>query len=323
MNEFQTMPVIEPIDLEKNKTKRKSFFSQIAKNKWYYIFLIPGITYFVIYHYLPMYGVTIAFRDYNLFRGMSGSPWVGLKHFRLLIGSSVFHRVFRNTVIISFYKLIFGFPVPIIVSLLLNELSSERFKRGIQSIIYIPHFISWAVLGGITYAILSPYHGALSIVFEAFDMKPINFLGSWKYFRGILVTTAIWKGFGWGTIVYLAALSSVDPALYESSKIDGAGRLQMMWHISLPSIRNVIVILFILRCGQIMNAGFIQVMSLYNPLVYEVAEIFDTYTFKVGIQQQRFSFTTAVGLFKSVIGLGMVLSANYLSRKFSEEGGLW
>jgi len=301
------------------KEKKIKFFNKhILKNLWYYIFLVPGIMFFIIFHYLPMYGVKIAFQDFNI-ANINASRWVGLKHFNFMFSSDLFYRAFFNTIIISLNKLIFGFPFPLIVSLMLNDVNKRLLKRTIQSFIFVPHFISWPVIGGIAYAILSPESGAISILFKALNMESISFLGDSKYFISLLVATDIWKGFGWGTIIYLSALTSIDPTLYEAAVIDGAGKLKQILHVTLPCISNIIVILLILRMGQIMNAGFLQVMSMYNPAVYDVSEIIETFVYKTGIIQMRYSFTTAVGLFNSVIGMTLVLITNYIARKYSDE----
>jgi len=300
-----------------------TFTKYVAKNKWIYIFLLPGIAYFLYFHYFPMYGLHIAFKDYNVLLGFAKSPWAGLKHFRVLFKDPMFYRIFRNTMLICLYKLLVGFPFPILISLFLNEIRLLAFKRTIQSIIYVPHFISWPVIGGITYALLSPQWGAIAGIFELLHIEPVNFLTSKEHFRGILVMTSLWKTFGWNTIVYLAALTMIDPELYEAAMIDGAGRFRRMWHVSVPGIMHVIVILLLLRVGTILDTGFDQVMSLANPMVLEVAEIFDTYTYKVGILEWRFSYTTAVGLFKSAIGLVLVVGANSISRKVYRQGAIW
>jgi len=266
-----------------------------------------------------MYGVIIAFKNFRIADGILGSNWNNFEHFRLLLFESyTFKRVFFNTLEISLLRLIVGFPAPIILALLLNEVINTRFKRIVQSITYLPHFISWVILAGIVHEILSPQRGIANYLITLFGGEPIHFLASKTWFVPVLVVTNIWKNVGWGSIIYLAALSSVDPSLYEAAEIDGAHRLQKAWHISIPAIASVIVILLILRLGRIMNAGFDQIFNLYNPLVYEVSDIIDTFVYRVGLIDARYDFSAAVGLFKNVIGVFLLLGTNAVVRRFSE-----
>ena len=299
-----------------NKTK-------ISKYIWIYIFLFPGLLYFVYFHYVPMFGLHIAFKDYNVLYGYGGSKWVGLKHFQSLMKDPMFFRVFRNTLLICFYKILFGFSIPIVIALFLNEIRNLHFKRTMQSLIYIPHFISWPVIGGLTYALLSPEWGAIADIFRIFDIPKTNLLTNKDNFRSLLVITSLWKTMGWNTIVYLAALTTIDPQLYEAATVDGAGRMRKIISISFPGILPTIVILLLLRIGTVLDTGFDQIMSMANPLVMEVAEIFETYIYKVGIKQWQFSYTTALGLFRSIIGFVLIYGANLISRKVYKEGALW
>jgi putative aldouronate transport system permease protein len=287
----------------------------------YGFFLIPALLLF-IFHYIPIYGIIIAFKDFQVTRGVFRSPWNNLEHFRTLFANPYFARIMRNTVIISVYRTVFGFPAPILLALLINEIGSMPLKRIIQSISYLPHFMSWVVLGSILMEILSPQRGILAYVYTLLGFEPPNLLTNARLFRPMLIVTGIWKDVGWGTVVYLAAISSVDPGLYESAAIDGANRFRQAIHITLPSITAVITILFILRIGQILNAGFDQIFNLYNPLVYEVCDVIDTYVYRVGLIDRQFDFSTAVGLFKNVVGVALLLSTNAIIKRFSEYG-IW
>lgn len=296
---------------------RSRLFKAINKYKYHYLLLLPGLIYFVIFKYVPMGGILIAFKDYKLAMGVFDSPWAGLKWFRILFDAPDFWVALKNTIIISFYKLIFGFPAPIVLALLLNEVMRSWFKRIIQTIVYFPHFLSWVVLGGMLFTLLSPSTGILAVL--GFESSPIM---QPENFRSLLVWSNIWKEAGWGTIIYLAAMSGINPELYEAARIDGANRFQLVTRITLPSIANTIVILLILRTGHILNAGFDQVFILYNPLVYSVADILDTYVYRVGLTMGRFALASAAGLFQSLVGLLLLLFANWASRRLGGSG-LW
>lgn len=286
-----------------------------------YLFLIPGVAYFIIFKYLPMYGIIIAFQDYSPFRGISGSEFVGLKHFIRFFTDDEFATVFRNTLLISLYKLVFGFPVPILLALMLNEVRIGWFKKTTQTLFYIPHFFSWVIFGGIVIQVLSST-GIVNSVLHRFGMEPVLFFEHKEYFRSIVVISDIVKESGWASIVYLAAIAGVDPALYEAARMDGAKKRHEIWHITLPCIGSTIMILLILRLGSVLELGVQQVFMLYNPLVYEVGDIIDTYVYRVGLTEQKYSFAAAVGLFQSVVGLILIYVANGLSKRFGG-GGLW
>jgi len=273
---------------------------------------------------VPMYGITIAFRDYNLFRGFSDAPWIGLEVFAKMFSLSSFNRAFRNTVIISLAKLAWGFPAPIILSLMLNAVVHAKLKKSVQTSLLLPHFMSWVVIGGILYMMLSPSSGVIKDVARFFGHQGtvVNIMGDKRYFRTFLVASEIWKEMGYGTIVYLAAIAGIDQELYEAARSDGASRMAQMWHVTLASIRPMIVLLLILRVGGILNAGFEQIFVLYNPLVVDVSEILDTYVYKMGVVQADYSLGTAAGLFKSIVGLIFVLSTNYLAKKIDPDSGL-
>lgn len=299
----------------KRHGNKSRYLSLIKKYYQYYLIALPGIIIFILFRYVPMTGITIAFKDFSLNKGIFDSPWAGLKWFEFLFVNDDFMMALKNTVIISLYKLVFNFPAPIILALLLNEVKKQAFKRTIQTIVYLPHFISWVILGGIAYALLS--QGAEII--QLFGMEKSPMIDPSK-FRTFLVLSEMWKSIGWGTVVYLAAISGIDPALYEAAVIDGANRLQQVRHITLPCISSTIIILLILRVGHILNAGFDQIFILYNSLVYDVADILDTYVYRVGLTMGRFSLATAAGLFKSVVGLLLVLFSNWLAKRVGEEG---
>lgn len=294
----------------------------VKKYKYMYLFLMPAIIWFFIFYYIPIYGVTIAFKDYSLTKGILGSSWVGFEHFERMFHSPEFTRVLRNTLVISFLKLIFVYTSGIFLALALNELLHDKFKKVVQSISYLPHFLSWVIIGSIMVEILSPSSGLVNQIIMALGGKPIYFLAETEWFVPILIISDIWQSIGWGSIIYLAAISGIDPQLYEAATMDGAGRFKKMWHITLPSIANVIIIMMIFNVGNIMNAGFDQIFNLYNPKVYEVADIIDTYVYRVGLVQMNFSFSTAVGLFKNVIGLILVLMVNRLANRYGQTG-LW
>jgi putative aldouronate transport system permease protein len=266
-----------------------------------------------------MYGLVIAFQDYNPFvGGITGSDWVGLKHFIELFQSNKFFHVFRNTLLISLYKILFRMPAPLILALLLNELWSPRYKKIVQTISYLPHFLSWVVIAGLFKDILSPNDGAINRFLGLFGVEPISFLGENRFFRSILVFTDIWRDSGWGAIVYLAAIAGINPELYEAAIIDGAKKWDQIWHITLPCISSTIAIVLILKMGAIMNVGTEHILMFYNEAVYDTGDVIGTYVYRVGIGQLEFSFTSAVGMFNSVIGLVMIVTANYFSKKYSE-----
>lgn len=282
--------------------------------------LLPGLLYFFIFRYLPMGGLLIAFKDYDIFRGIWDSPWVGLDIFREVFSSSDFKDVLVNTLLISVYKLVFGFPVPIILALLLNEMRVQLFKRISQTVLYLPHFISWVVIGGIMLTLLSPNYGIAGDIMRFFGVEPFNLLGSRDYFRSILVISDIWRNAGWGTIIYLAALTQVDPTLYEAAVVDGANKWKQTWHVTLPAISHVVILLLILEIGRIMNVGFEQILILQNPLVRDISDVFETYVYRVGIQRGEYSFTAALDFFKSVVAAVLIIAAHRFSKRLGQEG---
>lgn len=282
-----------------------------------YLMLLPGLIAIIIFHYLPMYGIVIAFKDFNLIEGITKSPWVGLKHFDALFQAREFQRVFRNTLLINIYRLIFQFPIPIVLALLINEVSHMFFKRTVQTITYLPHFLSWAIVGALVIDLLSPSTGLINTTLKSFGMSPITLMDK-KYFRTILVASQTWKEAGWSAIIYLAAISSIDPQLYEAATVDGASKWHQICHITIPGIRSTIVFIILLRISAIMATDVEQILMLYNPVVYEVGDVIGTYVYRVGLGQMKYSYTTAVGLFQSVIGFILLVIANYLSRRYAE-----
>ncbi|WP_019639604.1 ABC transporter permease [Paenibacillus fonticola] len=300
--------------------RSKHLLRDLVRDRWMYLMLLPGVLYFIIFKYVPMYGVTMAFQDYKPHLGFFGSPWTGMKHFIRFFSEPQFWMLFRNTIILALYNLIFFFPLPIILSLMLNELRRERFKRFVQTLIYIPHFVSWVVVVGIFYILFTTENGILNELIYRITGEKIAFLLEADWFRTMIVSQAIWKEVGWGTVIFLAALAGVDLQQYEAARIDGAGRWRQLWHITLPAIRSTIVILLILRLGNFLDSGFEQIFLMITPTNREVSEVFDTYVYTKGMTQAQYSYSAAVGLFKSFVGLLLVLGSNWLAKKFGEEG---
>lgn len=301
--------------------KRESaFMKALRKNKMIYLMITPGILYLLIYKYVPMYGLIISFQDYKPYLGISGSEWVGFKHFHRLFTSPDFWMILRNTLVLFGLQIVVFFPIPIILALMLNEIRRNYYKRTIQTLIYLPHFMSWVVVVSISYVLLTMDGGIINGILESLNFKPINFLLDSTWFRPMYIIQIIWREAGWGTIIFLAAIAAVDPQLYEAARMDGANRMKQMWHITLPSIRSVIVILLILKIGDVLELGFEHVFLLLNSTNRHVAEIFDTYVYVAGLRQGQFSYATAVGFFKGFVGLGLVIFANWLAKKSGEEG---
>ena len=297
--------------------KRRSFLRRVKKHKLHLMMIIPVILWYLLFKYGPLYGVTLAFKEFQLLKGITGSPWVGLDNFNRLFNSNNFWNVFQNTIIIAGLKFLFGFPAPIILALMLNELRGQKYKRVVQSLSYLPHFISWVIF----MVILSPTRGPINTLLKSMGMESIYFLGDPKYFRGTLVVTGIWKGIGWGSIVYLAAIAGIPDDLYEAARIDGANRFQQVLHVTIPSILPTIMVMLILKIGNLLSLGFEKVLLMYTPANSSVSDIIDTYVYRVGLQSNanQYSYATAIGLFSGVIGLILVTSANFLSRILTGE----
>lgn len=302
------------------RQKRQQLIKDLVRDKWMYLMLLPGVLYFVIFKYVPMYGISMAFQDYRPHLGFFGSPWVGFKHFERFFSEPQFWMLFRNTFILALYNLIFFFPLPIILSLMLNEVRHHRFKRFVQTFIYIPHFVSWVVVVGIFYILFTTENGILNELIYRLTGDKIAFLLEADWFRTMIVSQSIWKEVGWGTVIFLAALAGVDLQQYEAARIDGASRWRQLWHITLPAIRSTIVILLILRLGNFLDTGFEQIFLMIAPTNREVGDVFDTYVYTKGMTQAQYSYSAAVGLFKSLVGLILVLGANWLAKRFGEEG---
>ncbi len=305
---------------ERKIRKRMPFHQYVRHHWWLYLMILPGAVYFLIFKYVPILSLVIAFQDYNPWLGMLNSPFVGLKHFENFFTGNDFTRLLVNTLSISFLNLIFYFPMPIIVALLLNEIKNYRYKSTIQTMIYIPYFISMVIVASITYTLLNVNDGVINMMLKQATGETIDFLSGKEYFRGIIVIQNIWKETGWGMIIFLAALAGVDVELYEAAKVDGAGRWKQMWHITLPAIRGTIVIMLILRVGSILNTGFEQIFLMSNSLNRSVAEVFDTYVYRLGVTNGQYSFSTAVGMFKGIVGCVMVLGTNWIAKKCGETG---
>lgn len=305
--------------------RRTGKFIYLKKDLAFYLMLLPGVIYFLVFKYLPMFGIYIAFLDYKPYWGLEGiftSDFVGIKWFERFFHSIYAERLISNTIIISLYKLIWGFPAPIIFALLLNELRSKYFKKTVQTISYIPHFLSWVIVTGLLRQLTTIDGGLINEIISQFGGEPVLFLGSVKYFRSLLVISDIWRGIGWGAIIYLAAISGIDQELYESAKVDGAGIWQRMWHITLPAILPIVSIMLILRVGDLMDSNFEQIQLLLSSQVYSVGDVIETYVYREGILHMNYSYSMAVSLFQSVVGLILVLLSNQAAKRMGQEG-IW
>ncbi|OAS88616.1 MULTISPECIES: ABC transporter permease [Metabacillus] len=306
--------------MSEKQTTTITKLQRLKRDRWLYLLLVPGILYFLIFKYAPMWGIVIAFQDYSPFKGVFGSEWVGFENFIDFFQNPDFFRLLRNTFILAVLDLVFFFPAPIILSLLLNELRINSYKRTVQTFIYVPHFMSWVIIASITYIFFTTSGGVMNEIVSYFYGKEINFLSSPEWFRPLIMGQIIWKETGWGTVIFLAALASVDQEQYEAAIVDGAGRFRRLWHVTLPAVRSTIVVLLILRLGNFLDTGFQQIFLMSNSLNRSVADVFDTYVYFVGITQGAYSYSTAVGLFKSVVGIILVLGANKLAKKLGQEG---
>ncbi|WP_284645914.1 ABC transporter permease [Paenibacillus silviterrae] len=298
----------------------RKLIRDVRREPYLYLLALPGILFFVIFKYVPMWGVVIAFQNYSPLAGVTGSPWVGLEHFRTFFETPEFWLLFRNTMAINLLNLALFFPLPILIALLLNELHHVVYKRIIQSVLYLPHFLSWVIITGLTFTLLAKGEGLLNHMLEAAGLERKDFLTNPDGFWLLVTLQSMWKEAGWGTIVFLAAIAGVDPQIYEACRMDGASRLRQMWHVTLPALRGVVIILLILRLGDIMDVGFEQIFLMYNGAVSDVAEVFDTYVYRIGIGRGQFGYSTAIGLFKSVVGLVLVLASNKLAKKLGQDG---
>lgn len=299
---------------------KSSLFRYLRRNHPLYLMLLPGILYFVVFKYIPLLGSVIAFQDYNIYKGFLKSDWVGFQWFEQLVTYPQFKRLIANTIILSFYQIIFAFPAPIILACLLNELRHFAFKRMVQTLLYLPHFLSWTIVYGLVYMMFSSQTGFVNMVLVWFGYEPISFLQMPEYFRTLLISSGIWKEMGWSTIIFLAALAGISPSYYEAARIDGAGRWKQFVHVTFPGLLPAIVILLLLKIGHVLDVGFEQVYLFLNPTTLKVGEVLDTYAYRQGILGGQYSVTTAIGLFKSVIGFTLLIMANRISKKVSGEG---
>jgi putative aldouronate transport system permease protein len=281
------------------------------------LILVPLI-FIIIFAYVPMSGIIIAFKDFIPGKGVLGSPWVGLKHFRYMMQMPDTFLVVKNTIIIATLKIIIGFPVPIIFALLLNEIQNAYFKKSVQTIVYLPYFLSWVLLGGMVIDLFSVNGGIVNQIIGSFGIQPIYWLGDNRYFRSVLITTDIWKNFGFSAIVYLATLTNIDKTLYEAARIDGANRWKQTLYVTIPGIMPIVTLLAILNLGNILNAGFDQIFTLYNPLVYKSSDVLDTFVYRLAFEHINYSLGTAIGLFKSVVSLIFIVTGNLLAYKYTD-----
>lgn len=293
------------------------------KREWQlYVLLLPTIAWLLIFLYKPMYGLQIAFKDYSIFRGVAGSPWIGFEHFETLFNNDQFLRALRNTIMISLYSLLFGFPVPILLALMFNEVLNQTFKKTSQTIVYLPHFISSVIIAGIVITAFSPSAGIVNTFLGWFGVDPIYFLTKPEWFRPIFVGTTIWQEAGFQSIVYLAAIAGVSPTLYESAVVDGASRWQMMWKITVPSIMPTIIIMLIIRIGNMLEVSFEMIILLYQPATYETADVINTFIYRQGVQGGQYDLAAAAGLFNAVVAFALVMTANTISKRYSRTS-LW
>ena len=303
--------------------KRLSAGVGLKERYWeLYLIMLPALGFLFLFKYVPYGSIVIAFQDYNIFKGVFESKFVGLDNFHRAFTNPDFYRILRNTIIINFVKMSLYIPLPIIMALLINEVTQLRLKRIVQTTLYLPHFLSWVIVAGLFSSLLSVNGGLVNQLIRAVGLKPIGFMFSNDYFRGVIVVSALWKEVGWGTIIYLAAIASVDPQMYEAAVIDGASKLRQIWSITLPTIIGTIVVVALLSLGSILKNSFEQVFVMYNPAVYKTADIINTYVYRHGVGQLEYSYTTAIGLFNGVVGFLLIIITNALSRKFFERS-LW
>ncbi|MCQ6560500.1 ABC transporter permease subunit [Paenibacillus mendelii] len=296
----------------------ETFVRKFNQSKYLLLLFIPCLIYYILFRYFPMFGVIISFKEYNIFKGVINSPWVGFKYYEMFFQSHDFYKLLRNTFLLGLYKLLFGFPAPILLALMLNEVKQRIFKKFVQSISYLPHFISNVVVVSMILMFLSPSSGIVNQLIQAFGMDPVNFMSRPELFRAIYVLSEVWQHTGWEAILYLAALSSIDPMLYEAAEMDGASRWKKTIHITLPGIVPVIIVLFILNIGSVLDISFEKVFLLYNPAIYETSDILSTFVYRTGLGQGNFSYASAVDVFTGIIGLIFIYSANSISRKVGE-----
>jgi len=298
------------------------FFKTVKKGKYLWLLVLPGIIWYIVFAYMPMYGLIIAFKNFSPYKGIAKSPWVGFLWFQQFFESQFFWRLIKNTVILNIYSIIFSFPIPVILALLLNEVQHTWYKKVAQTISYLPHFISTVVVLGIMANFLSPVDGIINRIIETLGGQSINFMIEPKWFRTLYIVSGIWQEAGWGSIIYLASLSGIDTQLYEAATVDGASKLKQLWHISIPGILPTIIIMLILNLGHMLSIGYEKIILMYNPATYEVADVINTYVYRRGLINGEYSFGTAIGMFQSILNFAFIIIANRISKRVSEVS-LW
>ena len=322
MKFLMKVEVEAPVAAPKKKVGFLANLRSLLKNWELYLLILPVIVYYIIFHYVPMYGVQIAFKDFIASKGITDSPWVGLKHFERFFDSYYFERLIMNTLQIGLYELIVGFPVPILLALMINEVRSKAFRKTIQTVTYAPHFLSTVVLVGMLFIFLNPEYGFINMLIRLFGGDPVSFMTEPAWFKSIYVFSGVWQSMGWSSIIYLAALAGIDPQLHEAAKVDGASRLRRIWHINLPGILPTIIILLIMNVGSIMAVGFEKVFLMQNDLNRESSDVIATYVYRSGILGAQYSFSAAIGLFNSIINFILLVSVNFISRRVGQTS-LW
>ncbi|MFD2115763.1 ABC transporter permease [Paenibacillus yanchengensis] len=293
---------------------------RVARHWELYLLLVPVLAFFIIFHYWPMYGVQIAFKNFSPLKGIMGSDWVGLYHFERFFDSFFFSRLFWNTIGISVYELLVGFPIPIILALMINEVRSSRFKKVVQTVTYAPHFLSTVVLVGMLVTFLSPTSGVINHILALFGIEPVSFMTEASWFKTLFVSSSIWQNAGWSSIIYIAALTNIDPQMHEAAMIDGAGRMKRIWHINIPGIMPTMIILFVLNIGSLMNVGFEKIFLMQNDLNMEASDVFATYVYRSGVLGAQYSFASAVGLFNSLVNVVLLFTVNRAAKRISGSG---
>lgn len=297
-------------------------WKHMKRDRQLLILFIPCLAFYLIFRYGPLYGLLIAFKDYSVFQGIWDSPWVGLKHFEKFFSGNDFTLLFRNTLLLGFLNLICSFPFPILLALMLNEVRLKWFKKSVQTLSYLPAFLSVVIICSMVIDFLSPTHGIVNKIIQAFGFEPIYFLGEKAWFRPVYIISEIWTNMGYESIIYLAAIAGIDPTLYEAARVDGANRYHMMRHITFPGIMGTVIVMFILKTGSMIRIGYEKVLLLYSPMTYEVADVFSTFVYRKGLLESNYSYAAAVGLFEALVALVMLLAANLISKRMGGQG-LW
>lgn len=308
------------VDIPKVKLSKR--ISKIANYFELYLFLLPAFLITFVFKYIPMNGILIAFQDYNIFQGVLGSQFVGLEHFATAFSNPDFYRVLRNTLVINIYKLLFWIPLPLLLSLMINEIRLRPFKRTVQTIIYLPHFLSWVIIGGIFTSILAVNGGLVNRLLGYIGIGPVRFMMDERWFREVLLWSSMWREAGWGTIVYLAAITALDPQQYEAAMLDGASKWKQAWYITLPGVANTIILVLMMSLANLLNNSFEQILVMYNPAVYNTADVINTYVYRHGVGMMEYGYSSAIGLFNSLVGFVLIVSTNYLCRKYLDRS-IW